>query len=457
MSSTKPKKFTKLLLLLISFFLAIAIILTGIVGNKFGLINQEGYTGNPDVTFLYEDDFSDYGTINDVKYGTSLQNIVKKWATTSDNKLSSKNVINVLLIGEDNEGRMHRSDTAILASINKKTQKITLTSFLRDSYSYIRINGEDRYDKLNHAYAWGGPDKLVETISNNYKIKIDYYATINFESFVEAIDALGGVRVQVTEEEANYMNRTTKIKGFESGNNVLLDGEHALVFARIRKLDSEVNRTERQRKLISSVISTLKTSSISDINRMVDKFLPYVSTNCSNSKIISLATNAITEKWYNYEIVSNTAPLEENRVGVNSFRTYSGNLFVWIIDYAKDAQALQLSIYDYSNIEINEENHISASELAKTYVSYSKPTNPTSTKPSEITTDLQTEESTVLEETTIIEENPFTFPQTESENTTVSEENTENHSFPSLSQPSIVESTTQQETETVFNEETTSE
>lgn len=456
-SGIKKQKTTNLLLPLGCFFLIATIVFACIVGNKFGLINQNEYIGNPDATFAYEDDFSEYGTIDDVEYANSLQSLVKKWAVISDNKLSSKNVVNILLIGEDNDGKLHRSDTAILASINRKTQKIILTSFLRDSYSYIEIGGEDRYDKLNHSYAWGGPEKLVETISNNYKIKIDYYATINFESFVEAIDALGGVRVQVTEEEARYMNRTTKIKGFESGNNVLLDGEHALVFARIRKLDNEVNRTERQRRLISSVINTLKSSSISDINRMVDKFLPYVSTNCSNSKIISLATNAFTEKWYNYDIVSNTAPSEENRIGVNRLKTYSGNLFVWVVDYAKDAQALQLSIYGHSNIEIDEDTHVSASEMVKKYISYNKPITSTGTKPVETTVVPQTEETTFSEETTVIDDDPFTFPCSEPESTTSAEESTENHIFSSPFQPPTAESTTHQEPETSLDQKTTFE
>ncbi|MBQ8015072.1 MAG: LCP family protein, partial [Clostridia bacterium] len=245
------------------------------------------------------------------------------------------------------------------------------TSFLRDSYTYMNINGHDRYDKTNHSYAWGGAAKLMEVISNNYKIQIDHYVSINYQSFVKAVDALGGVSVPVTESEASFMNRTTKLKGFESGENVLLDGKHALVYARIRKLDSEVERTRRQRELISSVIKNVKASSISDINNAIETFLPYITTNYKTTEILSLASQALTEGWLQYEIVSTVQPSEEVRYGVDYFQTYSGKLFVWIVDYIKAARELQLALYDQTNIEINASTHISAIDLARGTISSS--------------------------------------------------------------------------------------
>ena len=333
--------------------------------DKLSRLNyNSGIGGDPNATFNYDDEDMNFRLIGDVANAESIKELVKSWATNGGDKMYSKKVINVLLIGEDDEDGSHRSDSCILVSINTATKKIILTSFLRDSYSYMNIEGQDRYDKTNHSYSWGGAAKLMEVLSDNYKIKIDHYVSIGYESFINAINDLGGVRVSVTEAEANFMNRTTRMKGFESGENVLLDGEHALVFARIRKLDGEPERTERQRRLIESFIKSVKDSSLSDVNNAIDNFLPYVTTNYPKKEIVSLGTRAIKEGWLKYDIVSNVAPSEETRAGFRGYPTSTGNLDVWIVDYIKAARELQLTVYGKTNITINEETHISAIDLA---------------------------------------------------------------------------------------------
>ena len=334
--------------------------------SKLNKINySDGVGGNPDATFNYiEEENLNFNNIADPEGAETVKELIKTWSTNGGDHLYSKNVINVLLIGEDYEDGTSRSDSTILVTVNKKTKKIILTSFLRDSYTYMNIEGEDRYDKTNHSYAWGGAAKLMEVLSNNYKIKIDRFVTINYQSFVKAVDELGGINVMVTEAEANYMNRTTKLKGFESGSSVNLDGAHALVFARIRKLDGEEQRTERQRRLITAFLNSVKDSSISDVNKAIDTFLPYVTTNHTQSEIVSLGTKAVTEGWLKYDIVSQVAPSEETKMGFQSFRTYTGYLDVWIVDYVKAARDLQLSLYGQTNITIDEDTHVSAIDLA---------------------------------------------------------------------------------------------
>lgn len=341
----------------------------------FSLINQsEGYFGNPDATFIEEideDESMTFDRIEDIAYANSIKELLRSWATNNGEKIHSKKVINVLLVGEDNEDGSHRSDSTMLVSINTRTKKITISSFLRDSYTYMDINGSERFDKTNHSYAWGGAAKLMEVLSNNYKIEIDHYVSINYQSFVAAVNALGGISVPVTEAEARYMNRTTKIKGFESGESVLLNGDQALVYARIRKLDSEVERTRRQRELISALINKVKDSTIGDLNNAIQTFLPYVTTNYKTSEIISLGTQALSDGWLKYDIVSMVMPGEEHRYGVDYFQTYTGRLFVWIVDYITAARDLQLALYGTTNIEINPETHISAINLAKGNSGYS--------------------------------------------------------------------------------------
>ncbi len=335
----------------------------------FSLINvNSGATGDPDATFVEEDEPDEsmtFNTISDIESSNSIKDLLRSWATNNGEKIYNKKVINVLLIGEDSEGGSHRSDSTMLVSVNTKTKKITITSFLRDSYSYMEINGKERFDKMNHSYAWGGAAKLMEVISDNYKVRIDYYVSIDYESFVAVIDALGGVSVPITEAEARFMNRTTRVKGFSAGESVHLNGTQALVYARIRKLDSEVERTRRQRELISSVVRNVKASSLADLDNAIETFLPYVTTNMPSTQILKYGTQALSEGWLKYDIVSMVEPAEEFRYGVDSFRTYTGNLFVWIVDYIRAARQLQLALYNQTNIEINPETHVSAIALAK--------------------------------------------------------------------------------------------
>ena len=351
---------------LLCLVLVVSGVLTFFIRSKLNKINySDGSGGDPNATFSYlEEENLNFQNIADIEGAESVKEMMKSWATNGGDQLYSKNVVNVLLIGEDYEDGTSRSDSSILVTINKKTRKIILTSFLRDSYTYMNIDGQDRYDKTNHSYAWGGASKLMEVLSDNYKIKIDHFVSINYQSFIKAVDELGGINVMVTEAEANYMNRTTKLKGFESGSSVNLDGQHALVFARIRKLDGEEQRTERQRRLITAFINSIRDSSLSDVNNAIDTFLPYVTTNYKENEIVNLGAKAITEGWLKYDIVSQVAPSEETKMGFQSYRTYTGYLDVWIVDYVKAARELQLSLYGQTNITVDESTHVSAIDLA---------------------------------------------------------------------------------------------
>lgn len=141
----------------------------------------------------------------------------------------------------------------ILVSVDYKHAKIKLTSFLRDSW--VEIPSKGKKAKLNAACAYGGPQLLVDTIEYNFHIDIDHYVMVNFEMFTQIIDNLGGVEVEVTEKEAKFIRNTTRHKDMESGDSVLLDGAKALVYCRIRKLDSDYMRTLRQRKVITALIN----------------------------------------------------------------------------------------------------------------------------------------------------------------------------------------------------------
>lgn len=224
----------------------------------------------------------------------------------------SSSVKNILLLGVDARPgeTISRADTMMLVSIDRSHKEIKLTSFLRDSYVEIPGHG---MNKLNAACSEGGIQLVLDTIEYNYGFNINNYAAVNFQAFQELIDALGGVDVAVTQREASYLNRTWykwsltgKRIQFTSGPSVHMDGEHALMFCRIRKLDSDIERTRRQRLVISAVKDKLSKASLSDVLGAVRSCLPYVQTDLSSEGILWQALHA--GSYRKYEILQKTIP-----------------------------------------------------------------------------------------------------------------------------------------------------
>ena len=233
----------------------------------------------------------------------------------SDSELySSEDVINILLLGVDaREGEtVSRSDTMILVSIDKVNEKIKMTSFLRDSYVQIPDHG---WNKLNAASTYGGVELVMNTLEYNFKVKIDNYALVDFVAFEELINAIGGVDVEVTEKEANYLNKTWQnwsLTGnkltFEAGESVHLDGEQALMFSRIRKLDSDFYRTQRQRRVISAVKDKI-TSNPTEIFDIANAVLPLVETDITESSMMKLCLGALS-KYLKYDMAQIQIPAD---------------------------------------------------------------------------------------------------------------------------------------------------
>ncbi len=304
-----------------------------------------------------------FAPINDITDAASVKELVKRWATNDGDKIYNRNIINILLIGEDYVDGSSRSDAAMLISIDKKNHKITLTSFLRDAYTYMNIDGDERYDKTNHSYAWGGAEKLKEVIEDNYKVRIDHYVILDFEGFTSIVDTIGGINVEVTQAEADYINSTSS-HNVSSGKSVWLNGEQALYFARIRKLDGEAQRTERQRRLITACLDGISGSSLNELTAVMESLYPFIETDYSEFELLTLGAEAMAGEWFDFEIISQTAPSEENRRGYNSYKTHTGNLSVWIVDYIKAAYELQISIYGQSNVILSEGKRNTALDLA---------------------------------------------------------------------------------------------
>lgn len=208
---------------------------------------------------------------------------------------NSEDVVNILLVGQDRkEGQSRqRSDSMILCTFNRKNNTVTLTSFMRDTYVYIPGHGKS---KLNAAYAWGGFTLLNETLAVNFGVHVDADVEVDFGAFQTVIDLLGGVEIELTANEANYINSKLGSQRVTAGVQVL-DGEEALWYARNRTnstltgTNNDFGRTERQRRLLTALISKYKSQSLTTMLALLDDILPVLTTNMTDYEILSYAVS----------------------------------------------------------------------------------------------------------------------------------------------------------------------
>ena len=375
-----PNKFIEFMLknnkrntkIILSVIIAVIVIMIGVlvavfINDKLDLIqySEEGWTGDENYSEEFEE--NEFEAMHDVSDAASLDDLLKKWYNLEGSIMDQDYVINVLLLGIDGKNGVKyggNSDSMILVSINKKTEKITLVSFMRDCRSYFNVNGREYWAKMNAAYSRGGAEATVRTIENTYKIDIDHYVAVDFTTFPKLVNALGGVTLDIEQYEQRYINRTTtKIKKIPNYGTVTLDGDQALVYCRIRKsdADSDVSRTRRQRNFISALIRSAKGASLGQLNNAVDTVLPHLSTDCSKSKILGFAAQALSQGWMNYEIVQLTMPDQETRTDAR----FNG-ISYWVADYPLAAQKVQMAVYGESNIELDDNR-----DSALDYVKYS--------------------------------------------------------------------------------------
>lgn len=265
------KKITAVALVAILLIIIFSVI--GCVNHFLGKINRE-----TDDELLTQEEFFE----TDV-YNENLEELAPEDVEWNNSELyDDSKLVNILVVGQDGrdaEGRT-RTDTMILLSFNPETNEASMISFLRDLYVQIPGRSDNR---LNSAYVFGGFSLLKNTFKANFDINIDGCVKIDFEGFEDVIDILGGVDIELTAAEA-------KIIGDGAHEGVShLDGDHALMYARIRKLDSDFGRTQRQRNIVTAVFNKVKKSSVSDLLKLVDTVLPYISTDMSNAQIAKLA------------------------------------------------------------------------------------------------------------------------------------------------------------------------
>ena len=191
-------------------------------------------------------------------------------------------VINILLIGQDarTPGVRARSDSMILVTFNTRAKTVTFTSFMRDSY--VQIPGYAS-NKLNHAYQYGGMGLINETLNVNFGVEIDGNVEIDFSQFKDIIDLLGGVEISLTAKEAEYLRNGHKFD-VKTGRN-LLTGAQALAYARLREIDSDYQRTERQRKVLMALVEAYKDKPVDQMLELLEKLMERVTTNMTDAQM----------------------------------------------------------------------------------------------------------------------------------------------------------------------------
>lgn len=195
-------------------------------------------------------------------------------------------IINIALFGIDSEdGVAGRSDAIMVATIDPIHNKLKLTSIMRDSYVNIPDKG---MDKINHAYAFGGPQLAIKTINENFGLDIADYMSVNFTSLPVIIDILGGVEINITDEEVPH------IPGVTSAGTYTLNGDQALSYSRIRYASGgDYVRTERQRTVLNALFNKASTLSVTALPGLLNEVLPHVQTSMNTSDILALGTKAL--------------------------------------------------------------------------------------------------------------------------------------------------------------------
>ena len=267
---------------------------------------------------------------------------------------NNSDVMNILLIGTDqrNSEEQGRSDSMVLMTLNKKTKTIIATSFLRDIYLHIPGKGNNR---LNAAYASGGADLLQQTLEENFKFKIDHFIEVDFFTFIDIIDVIGGIRIEVEEEELpvinSYIQEMNALEGEKTDTDLikktgscLMNGKQILCYTRNRYTkNGDFDRTERQRKVLSLIYEKISKQNLAHLNELLNLILPQVMTDFTESEIFSQFLMLPT--YLEYELEEWSIPIAD---------TYENKkingMAVLGIDFNKNIEEIHQKLYENAEL-----------------------------------------------------------------------------------------------------------
>lgn len=272
---------------------------------------------------------------------------------------SSEDYINILLVGQASRaGEDERfADTMILCTINKYEKTLRLTSFLRDAFAKMpdykgHVGGRIKLTTIYHLgshYSNGDPAGSMELMNmalyNNFGVEVDHNIEIDFDGVIKAIDLMGGVGIELTQEEADYLNDPSldgwKPYKVEPGY-FWLDGAGALCYARMRKAagdaDSDITRTSRQRNLINALLERIRSMSISDLNKLADEVLPTITTSMSKQDITDMLKLMISILPDLKMEAGGTCPVEGTYTGDPPVDIYGDGVYHSVLHFHADQQ-----------------------------------------------------------------------------------------------------------------------
>ena len=301
----------KIFLIVLAVILALVLAGFGLVywfiQNKFGKMNVVTL---PEDTYVYTEATDEYTRPPETEPESTEETTVATTEETTRPPMTADDIINILVVGQASRAgeEGHMADTTMLVSINTYTEEVTIFSILRDSLvqlpAYKGLNGGRNKFTMCYAlgYQQGGTAGAMEMtnicLKDNFGIEVDYNIEVSFDGFIRMIDYLNGVELELTEAEADYLNKDTLYvqRTIEPGAQVL-QGMEALSYARMRKAagdgESDIKRTERQRKLVAALLERFRGMSLSELNGWVDELLPMVTTTMTPSDVTRLAATIL--------------------------------------------------------------------------------------------------------------------------------------------------------------------
>ena len=324
----KGGKGLKIFLIVLAVLLALILICAAagywFIQNKFSKMNVVTL---PEDTYVYTEATDENTRPTDEGLEQTEETEETAPVETTRPPMSAEDIINILVVGQASRAgeEANMADTTMLISLNTYTKEVTVFSILRDAFVKLpdykgHQCGRAKFTVCyNLGYQWGGGTAGAMEMTNiclrdNFGIEVDYNIEVSFDGFIRMIDYLNGVELELTEAEANYLNKDTLYvkRTIEPGVQVL-QGMEALSYARMRKAegdsDSDIKRTERQRKLVASLLEKFRYMSLSELNGWIDELLPMVTTTMTPADVTKLATK-ILPMVIDLKMTGHTIPME---------------------------------------------------------------------------------------------------------------------------------------------------
>lgn len=247
-------------------------------------------------------------------------------------KSKEKKITNILLLGVDKDE--NASDAIMVLSIDENNKNAKLTSIMRDMYVNF---GEGKANKINYAYHYGGVPLSISTINRIFNLDINKYAKVDFNGFMNIVDSLGGYNVDLTEAERKEINYKLGYEAVKSTGNVKLNGEQTAAYARIRRIDSDYQRTERQREIMFDILNKIKARPVSEYPNLIAQLSSNVETNLSTMEALELG---------NYLVGVSNSDIKQFRLPIDGTATdYTSGVYHLNWDEKTNIDALHKFIY----------------------------------------------------------------------------------------------------------------